>query len=101
MKGKLTGIFLLLCLVVPIATTFTFLHFHKKQIRREVKRKIIAGIDKNELILLRLSEIESQTKLNWKHSKEFEFNQQMYDIVETEVKGDTIYYWCMRDTKET
>jgi hypothetical protein len=101
MKGKAIGIFLLICLVAPIVVTFTFLHYQKKQVRKEVKHQIIAGIDKSELVLLKFTEEESQSKLKWEHSREFEYNDQMYDIVETEIKWDTIYYWCWWDNKET
>ncbi|HEY8401789.1 MAG TPA: hypothetical protein VIK89_11025 [Cytophagaceae bacterium] len=71
------------------------------KIQKEVKWKIIAGIDKNELVLLKFTKEETETKLNWKHSKEFEYNKEMYDIVETEVNGDTISYWCWHDHEET
>lgn len=101
MKGKVAGILLLFCLIAPIATTFTFLHYQKKQIKKEVKRQIIAGIDKEEMVLLKFTKVKSQTKLHWEHSKEFEYNSQMYDVVEKEIKGDTIYYWCWWDHEET
>ena len=101
MKGKVAGILLLFCLIAPITATFTFLHYQKKQIKKEVKRQIIAGIDKEELVLLKFTEEESQTKLRWEHSKEFEYNGQMYDIVDKEIRGDTIYYWCWWDHEET
>lgn len=101
MKIKISGILLLFCLIAPIVATFTFLHYHKKHIRKEVKHKIIAGIDRDELVLLKFTKKESKTKLRWEHSKEFEYKNQMYDIVEKEFKGDTIYYWCWWDHEET
>ena len=58
-------------------------------------------MDKDELVLLKFTEKESQTKLRWEHSKEFEYQGQMYDIVEKEIKGDTTYYWCWWDHEET
>jgi len=100
-RGRITGIVLLCCFVAPIVVTFNLLQYHKKQVRKEVKHLIIAGINREELVLLRFTEEESHARLKWKHSKEFEYNQQMYDIVETEVKGDTTYYWCWSDNKET
>lgn len=81
--------------------TFTFLQYQKKQIKREVKWKMIAGIDKNELVLLKFTEEEIQTELRWEHSKEFEYKDQMYDIVEKWVQSDTIYFWCWWDHEET
>ena len=101
MKGKVAGIFLLFCLVAPIPATFTFLHYQKKQIKKEIKRQIIIGINKEELVLLKFAKNESETLLHWKHSKEFEYDGQMYDIVETENRGDTTCYWCWLDNEET
>jgi len=88
-------------MVAPIAVTFTWLHFQKKQVRKEVKWKMIAGLDKEEFVLLKFSKAESLSQLKWEHSNEFEYNNQMYDIVERAVKGDTIYYWCWWDHEET
>lgn len=101
MKRKVTGILLIFCLVAPIVATFTFLHYQKRQVKREVKWKMIAGIDKNELVLLKFTDEETQTELRWEHSKEFEYKGQMYDIVEKSIQGDTIYYWCWWDHEET
>lgn len=41
------------------------------------------------------------SELNWEHSKEFEFHNQMYDVVESETHGDSIFYWCWWDHEET
>lgn len=101
MKRGITGILLLFCLATPIVITFTFLHYHKKQVRKEVKHRIIAGIDKVELVLLKFTEAKTKSELRWEHSKEFEYKGEMYDVVERKIEGDTIYYWCWRDHEET
>ncbi len=61
----------------------------------------MANIDKSELVLLKFAQAETQTKLRWEHSREFEFEHQMYDIVESEMVGDSIHYWCWWDHEET
>jgi hypothetical protein len=101
LKAKFFGILLFLCFVAPLASTFIFLSIQKKQVKKEIKWKIIAGIEKEELVLLKFTEAEKLTQLKWKHSKEFEYKGEMYDIVETSIKGDTIYYWCWWDFEET
>lgn len=101
MRWKASGILFLFCLVAPIAASFIFLHYQKKQIREEVKSRIVAGIDEKELVLLKITQEESHTDLRWEHSAEFEYNGQMYDVVEEEIRGDTIYYLCWWDHKET
>lgn len=92
---------MLLVLIAPALTTYFWLQYNKKLVKREVKWKIINGIDKSELVLLRFTKAESKTLLRWKHSKEFEYKQQMYDIVEAKVVGDTTFYWCWWDFEET
>jgi len=101
LKGKILSILLLLCFVAPFATAFVMLKQQKQQVKKEVKQKIIAGIDKKELVLLKLTEAQKQTQLNWEHAKEFEYQGEMYDIVETEIVCDTTYYWCWWDHAET
>lgn len=81
--------------------TFLWLNHQKTIIRKQIKRNIIAGIDKDELVLLAFTIQETKTKLKWEHSKEFEYNNQMYDIVVSVNTGDSIYYWCWWDNEET
>lgn len=70
-------------------------------VRKEIKRKIIKGLDKQELVLLKFSKNEAQTVLRWEHAKEFEFKCEMYDVVETKITNDSIHYWCWWDFEET
>lgn len=90
-----------LCLIVPFIGTWGWMHMEKGRIRSEVKRNILRGLDKNELVSLRFSLKETQTILDWHHSEEFEFNGQMYDVVESQSIGDSIVYLCWADHKET
>ncbi|MDP2175773.1 MAG: hypothetical protein Q8K70_07685 [Bacteroidota bacterium] len=69
--------------------------------KRAVKWHLIAQTDRQELVLLKFTESQKQSELNWKHAKEFEYQEQMYDIVETATKGDTTFYWCWWDHEET
>lgn len=62
---------------------------------------MIAGMDKKQLVLLKFTKAEKETQLRWKHSKEFEFKGQMYDVVESEISGDTLSYRCWWDNEET
>ncbi len=62
---------------------------------------MIAGLDQEELVLLKFSKEETQSELRWEHSKEFEYKGQMYDIVSKEIKEDSIFYRCWWDHEET
>lgn len=101
MSKKLISILLLFCLIAPLAGTFTWLHVKKQLVKKEVKWKMIEGIDKEELVLLKFTRQETQTLLKWKHSREFEFRNEMYDIVETLIAGDSVFYYCWWDHEET
>ncbi len=63
---------------------------------------MIAGIDCAELVPLAFSKKDAATKLKWKHSKEFEYQGEMYDIVYTDTVGnDSLQYWLFWDHEET
>ncbi len=100
MKTRLSGILILLLLVVPIISTYSYLHITKQKIRKEVKQKILNKIEKEDLILLTFTKDEAEN-LDWKHSREFEFDGQMYDIIKQEIQGENILYWCWNDNEET
>lgn len=69
--------------------------------RRDVKHQILAGMDKSNLVLLKFTKETAQTALHWEHSAEFEYEEQMYDIVESWTQGDSVFYWCWPDHAET
>lgn len=91
----------MLALLAPFVGVFTYLQYHKKIERKKIKRAIMAGIDREELVLLTFSKAETTQVLKWKHAKEFEYKNEMYDVVETEIRGDSIHYYCWWDHKET
>ncbi|SRX54713.1 hypothetical protein AEQU1_01725 [Aequorivita sp. CIP111184] len=92
---------LLFILFAPVASIYAFLQFEKSAIRREIKGQMIAGMDHEELVLLKFTKDETETLLRWEHSKEFEYKGQMYDIVSSEIKGNSIFYRCWLDNEET
>ncbi len=101
LRPKIFGIVFLFLLVAPISTVFLVLKTQQKEVRREVKWKMIAGIDKSELVLLTFKQAEIKAKLSWKHDREFQFKGEFYDIVEKEIHGDSVSYWCWWDNEET
>jgi len=101
MRLKITSILFLLALLAPPMITFYWLQHQKSGVRHEVKQMMIRGIDREKLVLISLTREESLTKLRWEHPGEFEYREQMYDIVETRTIGDSVYYWCWWDNEET
>jgi len=88
-------------MVAPFAASYMLLHYQKKQVKRAVKWRMIAEMDKDELVLLKLSKNEQLTQLHWKHAREFSYKGEMYDIVYTKNTSDSCYYWCWWDHEET
>lgn len=88
-------------MIAPGAATVMWMRHRRATIRREVKHQLIAGLENDQLEVLKFAINETSSLLKWKHSREFEYNHHMYDIVETKVEGDTIYYWCWWDYEET
>jgi hypothetical protein len=84
-----------------LVVTFTFLHYQKAQLRRSIKHELMEGIDKEELVLIKVPTEARETLLQWEHAKEFEYRGEMYDVVRSEALGDTTYYWCWWDNEET
>lgn len=66
-----------------------------------MKRQMLASVNQSQLVRFIFTETEKKTQLNWEHEKEFEYQNEMYDVIKTEVHGDTTYYWCWQDREET
>ncbi|GJM36310.1 MAG: hypothetical protein DHS20C18_53110 [Saprospiraceae bacterium] len=97
---KYTGILFLAFLTAPMLGTYVWLQYQKETIRHEVKKQLLAGMDKEELVLLKFSKKDSR-QLEWEHDREFGYQGQMYDIVSQEAIGDTMHYWCWWDEAES
>ena len=63
--------------------------------------KIKKAIPQDEQLLWKFSTEDARLKLDWEHSLEFEYKGEMYDVLRSETKGDSIWYWCYWDRKET
>lgn len=99
--NKILVYFLLITLNIPSFLTQIWIYNQKRLIRKEVKRCIEAEINISELIILHFTTDEIKTQLKWEHSTEFEYNNQMYDIVKKQFNGKQYTFWCWLDNKET
>lgn len=100
MRNSATAILLCLLLTTPVLVTCGWLTYKKHVIRQEVKQRLISGTSKDALVLIKIH-LKDRKKLNWEHDREFEYQEEMYDVVHTEQTGDTLYYWCWWDNEET
>jgi hypothetical protein len=99
---KKTGFILLfVVLTIPFWGSYLFFQFTKNKIKQEVDCLLKSNSENIVLIELAFSLEQAQNELIWEHSREFEFNGQMYDIVSQRRLGDSVYYTCYPDHKET
>lgn len=62
---------------------------------------MMAGMSKERLVRLAFTKGQVDTLLRWEHAREFEFQNQMYDVLERKEHEDSIIYWCWWDQEET
>jgi hypothetical protein len=98
---RLFVILLLFCLIAPFGGTYLGFRIEKSHIKKKVKRQIIAGISKDKLTVLKFLTKDTADYLRWEHEREFEFDDNMYDIVERKYSNDSVTYWCWCDSIET
>jgi len=98
---KLIPFFFLFLFIAPFYGMFLYLTLQQKNIKQNVNKKIEKGIPHNELVQLSFSKKEIHEILRWEHEKEFEFQGQMYDVVEITKSRDSITYLCWWDKAET
>lgn len=73
-------------------------------IRVEIKSEIKSGIPADQLVKLAIAkawEEQKNPRFEREHSKEFRFDGEWYDVIKHEQIGDTTYYWCIHDFKES
>jgi hypothetical protein len=85
----------------PELGRFLWLQHLKEQAREEVAEKISLGLNKDRLILLEFSPEEVKTELKWRSAQEFEFNHELYDVVDSVIEDNKVIFWCWLDQKES
>jgi hypothetical protein len=103
MFRKPASIFLIVALLFNSCGAYLVFESVKKGIRKEIKRKIKAGVPESELHILRFSNNdvkEGTAGLDWKDDREFKYDGKMYDIVRITYEGNDIIYHCVNDTQE-
>jgi hypothetical protein len=96
--------FLLLLLLLQSGGPMLLFAIQQQQIRREMKKRIKAGVAEEELVMLAIPkslEAAPNNRFQRIHSREFRFDGLMYDIVRQEERGDTTFYTCILDELES
>lgn len=101
MRKVYASISFLFILFVPIIGSYGWLCYKEYQIERKVEAQIKEDIEEERLVILKFTLKQTQTLLRWEHAMEFEYQGQMYDVIESQTVGDSIYYKCWWDVEET
>lgn len=88
-------------MIAPFTGSFLYLQHKKNVVRKEIREKIINGIDQENLVLLQFEKGDLDTRIKWIHEREFEWQHNRYDVVEILEVGNQIHIWCWPDEKET
>ena len=76
---------------------FSILQYNAQQ---EIAQEIRKGLQEKDLTLIMLP-LNHQEDISWiKHSKEFRYKGEMYDVVKIKVLNHTKMYYCLNDSKE-
>ncbi len=100
MRSVVASALLLFMLLQAAGYLFVF-EIQKLAIRREIKQQIKAGVPEDELVLLKFVAEKSDPAFQRVHEREFRYAGKMYDVVRQESRGDTTWYYCIADEKET
>jgi hypothetical protein len=88
-------------LVLPFIGTYTWLKGRICAAQYLADFEIQKAMPHEDQLLWKFSIEDTRINLNWEHSREFEYKGEMYDVIRSETKGDSIWYWCYWDRKET
>ena len=101
MRVKVASILIIFILFTQFAGAYLWLQQKKLVVKSQVKTQLTKETEGERKVLLKFTLHESETKLRWEHAREFEYNAQMYDVIQTKTFGDSVYYWCWWDKEET
>ncbi len=76
----------------------------QSRIRYEIKQQIKSGVAEEELVLLKIPRVleeKANSVFRRIHSKEFRYKGSMYDVIRQSDHGDTTWYYCIADVKES
>ncbi len=96
----LFGTLLIGCLILPFAGTYLWLEWEIFAVKKIVLQKLEEKSEHKELVTLSFGP-EDLNELRWEHEWEFEYQGQMYDVVERKIDNDTTILICFWDQEET
>lgn len=85
---------------IPFTGTILYLQYEKGIIKNEMS-ECLQEYAKKDVVDIIVHKDQIHTMLTWEHEREFEFSGEMYDVISSQIMGDSITYQCLHDAKET
>jgi hypothetical protein len=98
---KILSIITIFCFTIPVLSVYFFLLAEKENIKNLTHEKLFSEKKSTNWIKIELSEKEAHQLIEWENDHEFEYNQNMYDVVKREQSGNHLIYWCYQDIEES
>ena len=74
---------------------------HEKGMAKAAMSHYLKSYEKHDPVEIIIHKDEIDSKLVWEHEREFELGGEMYDVISSQIMGDSIFYQCLHDAKET
>ncbi len=100
----IVSVCMLLLVVSHGIIQFGMFEFFRADYRAEAAKLIGEGVlEKRQIVFcFNMKEYKNlDTKIEWKDDREFRFEEKLYDIIRTEIRGDSVYVYCFYDEDDT
>jgi len=74
---------------------------HEKGIAKSEMSEYLQAYAKKDVVDIIVHKDQIHTILEWEHDREFELSGEMYDVISSQIIGDSIIYQCLHDAKES
>ena len=101
LQRRLLSILLLFCIFGAPVGLYCYWWRNLQRVKKEVKISFLKGLPNTALVTLRINKKDAAAVLHWEHKGEFEYQGQLYDVVDSLQRNDTLFYSCWWDKKET
>ena len=101
MKKFFTTILLFLLLLQSAGMLLVFLYSNYSH-KRGMREFLSGNINEKNLELIKLSFLTAKSDYNFQRLDDYEIalGAKRYDVFKEKVRGDTVYFYCLRDEKE-
>jgi hypothetical protein len=101
LKKKLFTSFVILVFILNVFGIYVPYYVARSVLRTEMTERTKSSNNKDHLVKISFDLSETPKEIKWtREEKEFEYNDEMYDIVKIEKRNNKITYYCLRDKDE-